>query len=92
MQRAGEQVARVAQEQSATNIFSRAVARRTGQAAPSSTRGVAMVAGSGQGFTIGKEYPVVYGAGTMVESVLTPIGGGAAFCIMVCRALKKAGI
>ena len=85
----GELVTKMAQQQSASTIFARVLARSRGGALPLASNGLVHLS-SGQGHTIGKEglYPIFSGA-SMFDSIFVPVGGGLAACIIIGKLLPQ---
>mmetsp|Transcript_26677 Transcript_26677/g.76547 ORF Transcript_26677/g.76547 Transcript_26677/m.76547 type:complete len:91 (+) Transcript_26677:93-365(+) len=86
MKKPGEQMTRAIQKQSIGAVFSRICARSAGMPVPFAATGLVEASESGQGFTIGREYPVLHG-GTALDAVLMPVAAGLTFCILVGKYL-----
>ncbi|CAJ1361332.1 unnamed protein product [Effrenium voratum] len=91
MQNPGEQVAELAQQGSISALLARFKARHSAKAAPPfGARKPVESSESGRGYTLGREYPTM-GTGTLVPSLLAPIGVTLTFCVLVGKSLHRMG-
>mmetsp|Transcript_80357 Transcript_80357/g.178453 ORF Transcript_80357/g.178453 Transcript_80357/m.178453 type:complete len:123 (-) Transcript_80357:213-581(-) len=78
----GQELAQVLQCKSASATFSRIFARSKGLPIPFASKNMVQQSESGQGWTIGTEYPVLFGGGALGDSFWPPVLAVMAACVI----------
>mmetsp|Transcript_78478 Transcript_78478/g.243394 ORF Transcript_78478/g.243394 Transcript_78478/m.243394 type:complete len:89 (-) Transcript_78478:113-379(-) len=88
MQQPGESVSKLARQQSAGALVARLLARSRGLPVPLAAQGPAKSEGTGQGWTMLRDYPYMTNGNALV-CIFMPLCGSVGFCVTVCRYLIK---